>query len=196
VAIRIFLNKNMNKNKAIPEEQSLTEKILLQLADFVDFRLSYTYKRHMGIDGRMIRKLIPKKSFEDKISYLRKEKFIEKKIAYDGSVLITLTEKGVYRALKIKFNKMSREKKIWDEKWRLIAFDIPENCRKGRNALRYRMKIGGFFELQKSLFIYPYDCKKEIEAVVKLFKLEKYVRFALIDFIDNEDFLKRKFKLK
>lgn len=186
----------MNKNKAIPEEQSLTEKILLQLADFVDFRLSYTYKRHMGIDGRMIRKLIPKKSFEDKISYLRKEKFIEKKIAYDGSVLITLTEKGVYRALKIKFNKMSREKKIWDEKWRLIAFDIPENCRKGRNALRYRMKIGGFFELQKSLFIYPYDCKKEIEAVVKLFKLEKYVRFALIDFIDNEDFLKRKFKLK
>ena len=196
MAIRIFLNKNMNKNKAIPEEQSLTEKILLQLADFVDFRLSYTYKRHMGIDGRMIRKLIPKKSFEDKISYLRKEKFIEKKIAYDGSVLITLTEKGVYRALKIKFNKMSREKKIWDEKWRLIAFDIPENCRKGRNALRYRMKIGGFFELQKSLFIYPYDCKKEIEAVVKLFKLEKYVRFALIDFIDNEDFLKRKFKLK
>jgi hypothetical protein len=45
------------------------------------------------------------------------------------------------------------------------------------------------------LFVYPYDCKKEVMALAKLFKLEKYIRFILADFIDNEENLKFKFKL-
>jgi len=56
------------------------------------------------------------------------------------------------------------------------------------------LKMGGFYEFQKSLFIYPYDCRREIDAFIKLFKLEKYVRFGLMDYIDNQDMLKFHFK--
>ena len=73
----------------------------------------------------------------------------------------------------------------------MVAFDIPEDYKKGRNALRYRLKIAGFYELQESLFLYPYDCEKEIKAFIELFKLGKYVRFALLEYIDNEKDIKR-----
>jgi DNA-binding transcriptional regulator PaaX len=77
----------------------------------------------------------------------------------------------------------------------MIAFDIPDKCKKGRDAVRYRMKIGGFYELQESLFLYPYDCWKEIKLLVELFKLEKYVRLGTLDFIDNEKEIKNYFKI-
>jgi len=57
------------------------------------------------------------------------------------------------------------------------------------------MKIGGFYMLQDSLFIYPYDCEKEIKAIIDLFKLQKYVRFGVLEDIDNNEELKKKFKL-
>jgi len=126
---------------------------------------------------------------------LKRQKLIEKKKDYEGSILISLTEKGVLRAINYKFRRLNDKKEKWDSKWRMLAFDIPESHRKARNALRYRFKMGGFYELQESIFLYPYDCKKEIDAFVKLFKLEKYVRFGLLDFIDIEDKLKFHFKI-
>ena len=127
---------------------------------------------------------------------LKKEKLIEKKKNYDGSILVSLTEKGIMRAINFRFRNLNIKQEKWDGKWRMVAFDIPNECRKGRNALNYRLKMGGFYELQESIFLYPYDCKKEIDAFVKLFKLEKFVRFGLLDFIDNQDGIKLKFGIK
>jgi DNA-binding transcriptional regulator PaaX len=125
---------------------------------------------------------------------LKRQKLIEKK-KYDNSVLVALSEKGMLRAINYKFRRLSNKRENWDGKWRMVAFDIPNSSEKGRKALNYRLKVGGFYELQESIFLYPYDCKKEIDAFVKLFKLEKYVRFGLLDFIDDEDKLKFHFKL-
>ena len=127
------------------------------------------------------------------VSDLKKQKFIKEKKDYEGSVLVSLTEKGMLRAINYKFKQLSRKKEKWDGKWRMIAFDIPNKCRKGRNALRYRLKTAGFYELQESIFLYPYDCIREIDAIVKLFKLEKYVRFGTLDYIDIQDRVKFKF---
>lgn len=126
---------------------------------------------------------------------LKKQKLIDSKKDYEGSVLVSLSEKGRLRAINYGFRMLGRKKEEWDGNWRMVAFDIPDSHRKGRNALRYRLRMGNFYEFQKSLFIYPYDCQKEIDAFVKLFKLEKYVRFALINFIDNQDKLKFHFKI-
>ncbi|MCX6720916.1 MAG: hypothetical protein NTW11_03885 [Candidatus Staskawiczbacteria bacterium] len=118
-----------------------------------------------------------------------------KKKGYEGSVLVSLTEKGRLRAINYRFRRLANKKEKWDGKWRMVAFDIPNECRKGRNALNYRLKMGGFYELQESIFLHPYDCKKEIDDFIKLFKLEKYVRFGLLDFIDNQDRLKVHFRM-
>lgn len=131
---------------------------------------------------------------------LQKQKLIEQKIVkrkkYENSVLISLTEKGMLRIVNYKFRKLAQKKGQWDGKWRMVAFDIPDECRKGRRALSHRMKIGGFYKLQESVFLFPYDCKNEIDAVIKLFKLEKYVRFGLLEFIDNQEKIKFSFGIK
>ena len=124
---------------------------------------------------------------------LKRQKLIKKKKGYEDLVLVSLTERGMLRAINYRFKRLGNKKEKWDGKWRMVAFDIPNACRKGRNALNYRLKMGGFYELQESIFLYPYDCKKEIDDFVKLFKLEKYVRFGSLDFIDNQDKIKVKF---
>ena len=133
------------------------------------------------------------KQLNSAVRDLSKQKFIEEKNNYEGSILISLTEKGMLRAISFNFNKLNYKKEKWDGKWRMVAFDIPNTYRKGRGAFVYRLKMGGFYELQESIFLYPYDCRKEICVFVKLFKLEKYVRFGLLDFIDNQDKLKIRF---
>lgn len=189
-----------NKKQTDVARQSLTEKILLHLANCADFGFSYTFSKRMGFSqfpGKALRSLIKtnEKNFSNSIAELKRSKFIYKKKGYNGSILISLTEKGKLRALNIRFRRLANKKERWDGKWRMVAFDIPNEFRKGRDALHYRMRMGGFYELQESLFLYPYDCKEEVGDFIKLFKLENYVRFGLLDSIDIQDRLKVHFKL-
>lgn len=173
------------------------EKILLYLYDCVDYGFSYRAKKGLFILGAFQggRIKADQKQIKDSIRDLSRYKFINKKRNYDGSITVSLTEKGILRALNDDFKKLKDRKEKWDGRWRMIAFDIPEEYRKGRKALTYRFRAGGFYELQKSLFLYPYDCKKEIIALVKLFKLEKYVRFAILESIDNQKHINKIFGL-
>lgn len=194
----IKINDNMGYKKNInSEKQKLTEKILLHLSDCFEFGCSYQFKKKLWLVWPIFNdfRKVSEKEFGDSIRDLNKFKFIKKKIEYDGSVIVSLTEKGKLRALNIQFKNLNNKKETWDKKWRMVAFDIPEELKKGRNALRYRLRMAGFYELQESLFLYPYDCEKEIKAFIELFKLEKYVRFALLEFIDNQDDIKRVFEL-
>ena len=127
---------------------------------------------------------------------LKKEKLIIERKNYEGSVLISLTEKGMLRAINYRFRRLGNKKEKWDGKWRMVFFNIPENRRKGRDALRYRLKTAGFYKLQESIFIFPYECEKEIRDFIKLFKMEKYVRFGLLDFIDDGQRIAELYKLK
>jgi len=182
------MTKKTRKKQEENSIDSTIEQVLLHLHDSMDAGFSYTAKRGFFILDDFSHK--PKESNEEKIKKaiinLNKEKLIKKKKNYNGSIIISLTERGKLRALNIKFRKFADRKEKWDRKWRMVMFDIPNECRKARDALRYRLKSGGFYELQKSIFLYPYDCKKEIEYFVELFKAQKYVRFGLLDFIDNE----------
>ncbi len=129
------------------------------------------------------------------IKNLQRYNFIKQKQNYEGSVLISLSEKGKLRALNHAFRRFDAKQEEWDGKWRMVSFDIPVRCTKGRKALVYRLKSGGFYELQNSLFIYPYDCEREIRGLVNLFKIEKYIVFGLLESLDNQDLLVRHFKL-
>ena len=79
------------------------------------------------------------------VADLGKNELINKKKDYEGSVLVSLTEKGILRAINYKFRRLAHKKEKWDGKWRMIAFDIPRECQKGRKALVYRLKTAGFY---------------------------------------------------
>lgn len=113
----------------------------------------------------------------------------------DGKMIAEVTNRGRDRINFYKLNELSISKpKQWDKKWRVVIFDVPEEKRKIRNALRARLKNLGFFELQKSVFVHPYDCANEIDILIKVFRLHANVRLMEAIFKDDKD-LRRVFKL-
>ncbi|MDP3794832.1 MAG: hypothetical protein Q8R13_02800 [bacterium] len=114
----------------------------------------------------------------------------------DGSTEIVLTKQGRAIGLRYKLDEMTIQKpERWDRKWRVILFDIPEEHKDLRNALREKLQALGCILLQKSVFVHPYECREEIDFVIEIFGARRYVRFIEATTIDNELHLKKKFRL-
>lgn len=74
-------------------------------------------------------------------------------------------------------------------------FDIPEKRKMHREELRMQLKQLGFVEFQKSAFVIPWDCRSEINFVVENLYLRKFVRYAVVESVDNELDLMKYFEL-
>lgn len=138
---------------------------------------------------------INKENLKKEIRNLYRSKLIEIKENSDGSLTYVLTNKGKFKTLTYQFEEMKIQKNQWDGKWRMVIFDIPEKLKSGRNALREKLKHLGFYELQKSVFVFPYECQNEVDFVIEFFDLRKYTRYGVLDFIDNNLHLKQVFHL-
>lgn len=141
-------------------------------------------------------KKINERSLRESIRKLYQSKIVDYKENNDGTVKLVLTEAGKKRALvydldKLKINKPSK----WDNLWRLVIFDIPESKKQARMAISSKLKEIGFYPMQKSVFIHPYECKDEIDFIVELFELTPYVRFLRVKDIDTGLDLRNKFHL-
>ncbi len=115
----------------------------------------------------------------------------------NGRFVIKLTEKGKKIVKEIQFENMKIEKqKVWDKKWRVVIFDIPEGLRRvGRDALRDKLKKLGFYLIQRSVWVYPYPCEKEIQLLCEIFEISPYVNIITAEKIYNDDLAKKYFKL-
>lgn len=113
-----------------------------------------------------------------------------------GDNRITLTEKGRRRNLWYKFKqiKPARSRK-WDKKWRIVMFDISEPKKKTRDALRRKLKEIGFLEFQKSVFVYPYPCRDEINFIINFFEIAENVYYLEAP-ISPDDILRKHFQIK
>jgi DNA-binding transcriptional regulator PaaX len=96
----------------------------------------------------------------------------------DGIEKVHLTDKGKARSLIYRFNSLALpQHKKWDKKWRLVLFDIPETKKKIRDALRRKLKDLGFLEFQKSVFVYPYPSRDEIDFVINFYNISEFVHY-------------------
>ena len=71
----------------------------------------------------------------------------------------------------------------------------PKKKKKGRDALAAKLKGLGFYPVQKSVFIHPYECKDEVDFITELFDIVPYVRFLRVRDVDIELDLKNIFRL-
>jgi len=174
-----------------------SEKILLLLLGGFALCFSYTPHQQWRVIKTVSRewKKIKKEDLRKGINNLYKTNSIKKKKNTDGSYTIVLTEKGKMRAITYDFLNMKIEHKKWDGKWRIVVFDVPEKIRQGRNALRWKIKKLGFCELQKSVFVFPYECKDEIDFIVEFFGLKGYTYYGTLESIDNDAYLRKSFDL-
>lgn len=108
---------------------------------------------------------------------------------------ISLTNKGRARRLSYKLKNLRlKQSKKWDGKWRMVLFDIPEAKKKIRDALRRKLKEIGFLEFQKSVFVFPYACRDEINFIINFFDISEFVYYVEAP-ISPDDFLRKNFKL-
>ncbi len=132
-----------------------------------------------------------KKAFEK----MRKNKLIilsEK----NGKFIVELTEKGKRKVKEIQLDNLKiKRPPIWDKKWRMVIFDIPNKKNRAREALRLKLKELGFYQLQKSVWVIPYPCENEIQFLAELFNVVPFVNIIIADKITNDLKLKKYFKL-
>ena len=173
-------------------------KLLLLFLGSLSIGLSYNTHRQLWVLQQMRREWnrINREALRRAVKSLYTSKLIDMKDGDDGSVKIILTENGKQRALEYKIDEMViKIPKIWDKKWRIVIFDIPEKHKRKREAMRQHLERLGFYKLQKSVFVLPYECCDEIEFLIEFYNIRSHVRQIVAEKIDNEMHLKEIFKI-
>jgi DNA-binding transcriptional regulator PaaX len=182
-------------SKGLGETQ---RKILLLLFGGIALGLSGSPKKYFQILKAISKewKEINKQSLKRAIKKLYESKLIAEKYNPDGTITLVLTDKGRQKVLTYNIDEMEIKKpKQWDGKWRIVLFDIPNKIRKIRDILRCHLRNLGFYEFQESVFVHPYDCKDEIDYLIELYDIRRFVRFIIAESLDNELHLKKHFDL-
>ena len=119
--------------------------------------------------------------------------FVEK----DGRKFARLTPAGTER-LRLEQQKAAlllQKNKRWDKRWRVVIFDIPEYRRGTRDKLRLTMRTAGFYRLQDSVWLYPYDCEDFMMLVKADLKIGNAILYMVVEKIENEGKIKTHFSL-
>jgi CRISPR-associated endonuclease Cas2 len=143
-----------------------------------------------GFDKKLI-----SRSQRNSVNHSRQKLVREGLLGYEGGFL-RLTVKGekILKKIEAQNYKVNMPKK-WDKKWRVIIFDIKEEKRGLRDKVRNTLVSIGFMCLQKSVWIYPYDCEDLINLIKADFKIGKDVLYMIVDRVENDRLIKEYFGL-
>ena len=126
--------------------------------------------------------------------YIKKRKLV-KLIKKGNKTAFLLTEKGKKRKLQYDLENIIISKQlVWDKKWRLLMFDIPESNKVSREMLREKIKQLGFLQFQKSIWVYPYPCENEIDFIAENFSVAQCLTLLTVQ-IDDDQPLRARFQL-
>lgn len=194
-----FITRKRVSRKKTRKLGAVQQKILLLLLGGFTLSCSRSPSKTLQIIRGMHEtwKEIDKQAADRAIQALYESTLVNAKENPDGTITLTLNEDGKKRALTYRHKDIRVSKPAkWDKKWRLILFDIPEHEREARDAFRDHLDYMGFFCLQKSAWVYPFECKDEIDFIIECLDIRRYVRYILADYFDNEAHLKNFFKFE
>lgn len=119
------------------------------------------------------RKRDEEKKLYNAFYYLKRNGLID--FEYRGKQLyISLTPEGKKKVGRYQIDDLEIKKPSkWDKKWRVLIFDIEDKYKMKREALRGKLKELGLYQLQKSVWVCPYDFYREIFILRSFFGLEK-----------------------
>ncbi len=72
-----------------------------------------------------------------------------------------------------------RRPEEWDQKWRLVMFDLPSERDRHRHSFRVKLEDLGFKLYQRSVFIFPYECHEEIHTIAKWYGIDEHIRYIV-----------------
>ncbi|MFZ2303716.1 MAG: hypothetical protein WAV98_02930 [Minisyncoccia bacterium] len=194
------MTNNTSRKSAcrVTRRSALQKKIILLLSAGLALGLTRNPNQYFRIVREVTREWsnIDRNSLSRAIHSLYESKLVSTKDNRDGTLTLVLSKEGKQLALTYNINNMEiKATTQWDGRWRIVMFDVPEPLKKVRDTLRMHFKNMGFYEFQKSVFVHPYPCAREIEYIVEFYKARKFIRFIVAIDIDNGLELKKYFHL-
>lgn len=143
------------------------------------------------------KKRYPKVKITNSFEYLKKKKLVEIVAEKKGTVSVRLTNKGEKRLAEYSLDMLEITKpEKWDGKWRVLMFDIPAYPKKynyARDSLRRKVKELGFHQIQKSVWVYPYECEDELLFIAEMFNVQEYIEILTAERLLHEKLVRKKF---
>ncbi len=174
-----------------------TKELLEGIGEFIQFSLDPIAMLHHGLVTNMgYRTWKDKREFFEhlkerrKVLSSRKESFIKisraiadlerrKVIAINktkGTFGIALLPKGVMKLLRSLAPKRTKQK-VWDGKWRIVVFDIPEKYKPTREMLRRYLYELGFSQIQKSVFAAKEPRLSDVRRLMRACEMEPFTQY-------------------
>lgn len=127
---------------------------------------------------------------------LERQKLVEvRKI--NGKEQITITDTGKTKLLTYSLAELEVPKqKNWDKKWRIVIYDIPNKKKRLQKLMRETLKNLGFLQIQESVYINPYPCYKEIEFLRTYYRMDEYIKYLLVEKLEDDSAYKTYFGIK
>ena len=120
----------------------------------------------------------------------------EKKVSGQPSFFITQKGKQALHDVYTQIHKQRELRTHWDGLWRVVSYDFPEQARSLRNSLRYILEKAQFLQIQKSVWLSPFD-SRDLEAVIARHPIaQKHIVCMVVHNITHENRYKRHFQLR
>lgn len=130
---------------------------------------------------------IDRRRIQEAIKRLNKKRLINL-IEKGDKIYLEITERGNKLLKNFDYDELKLPNpKTWDKKWRLVTFDIPDKKKRERNVFSEKLKDLGFYPLQESVFIYPYDCRDEIDFICEFLSINHYVNYCVVESLDKKE---------
>ena len=139
-----------------------------------------------------------KERYANKVALQRLERcgYVRKKSQHgETGFAVTKEGKRMLREVYAHSRQAMKQPQKWDGKWRVVTYDFPELKRSARNSLRYVLAKSHFFQLQKSVWIFPYDSTLLARLLVKNTVVQKCTVFMKVTHISSAQKLKKQFNL-
>jgi DNA-binding transcriptional regulator PaaX len=127
------------------------------LFEFTTLPLTIKYKGGRLLTPGQVRKIVNDLLYEGELKQLPNKRY-------------RLTPLGVARVLPIVNRSLTTDGQI-----RIIVFDVPESERRRRDRFRRHIKLLGFKQHQKSVWVSRYNCEDWLTAIIDYHQVGNYV---------------------
>lgn len=139
-----------------------------------------------GAFARLLDDSLPDEPLRKRVfAELKRQKLIQIDTEQEN-IRITITPSGAYRLLALGADEVEIPyMKKWDNRWRLVCFDIPKGKNNERSYFNRRLHELNFTMIQKSMWVHPFECFDQIRIVTDYANLSRYVSVMEITKLDE-----------
>lgn len=137
----------------------------------------------------------PKQRIRENLSRLKRNGLIRFE-ADNGRKVIRLTKAGEAELRRLESHSLiMRKPRRWDRRWRVVIFDIAERRKTKRDSIRRLLMRLGFFRLQDSVWVYPYDCEDVIALLKTDVRIGRELLYLIAETVEFDTPLRKHFDL-